>query len=79
MKPVEQWTPGRRLDALTGMAEARRKYLRLGREIASGAAPGDLDHTHSKLGIFLTEVLGENWTEWLTGDPDAEMKEAFGG
>lgn len=78
MKPVEQWTPGRRLDAFTSMEEARRKYLRLGREIDGVATRGDLAHTHSKLGIFLTGVLGEGWTEWLTGDADTEMKDAFG-
>lgn len=40
---------------------ARQKYLQLGCEIERGAGYGDLAHTHSKLGIFLSEALGPAW------------------
>lgn len=46
---------------------ARKKYLKLGREIDAIQAPthsidkSNAQHTHSKLGIFLSEVLGEDW------------------
>lgn len=54
----------------TTLDAARKKYLKLGREIE--AMPSSLDrdnalHSHSKLGIFLTEVLGDDWQwpRWL--------------
>lgn len=79
MKPVTEWSTGRFADALDYAAEARKKYLQLGVEIGkmpNGVVRDNAEHTHSKLGIFLTNVLGKDWTEWLTGDPDKEMKVA---
>jgi hypothetical protein len=43
---------------------ARQKYLQLGREIEKMPFPtlrSDLEHTHSKLGIFLEECFGSQW------------------
>ena len=43
---------------------AKLKYLQLGVEIlnyTSGDVYGNLMHTHSKLGIFLQDVLGDAW------------------
>lgn len=54
-------------------AEARKKYLRLGREIEQVSDPdvrSDLMHTHSKLGIFLAAGLGPNWTEDVPLPPE---------
>lgn len=79
MKPVTEWKTGRFADAFDDCVEARKKYLQLGREIEhmpNGVVRDNAEHTHSKLGIFLTNVLGKDWTEWLTGDPDKEMKAA---
>lgn len=42
---------------------AAEKYLQLGREIAADASVSDLQHTHSKLGIFLDEAIGADWRE----------------
>lgn len=46
---------------------AATKYLRLGVEIEALAPGGpvrdNLLHTHSKLGIFLDEAIGEVWRE----------------
>lgn len=68
MKPVTEWTDAYFSDAQKSAAAALQKYRHLGVEI--GALPAsvqkdNLDHTHSKLGIFLSEILGDNWTEWL--------------
>ncbi len=44
-----------------GLAElkaARQKYLQLGGEIEDRDEYPNLQHSHSKLGIFLAEVLG---------------------
>lgn len=79
MKPVTGWGTGRFADAFVDCVAARQKYVQLGREIdkmSPGVERDNADHTHSKLGIFLTNVLGHDWTEWLTGDPDKEMKAA---
>lgn len=79
MKPVTEWKTGRFADAFDDCAAARSKYLQLGREIDKmppGVARDNAGHTHSKLGIFLTNVFGHDWTEWLTGDPDKEMTAA---
>lgn len=40
----------------------RQKYLKLGAEIEQGSGWSDMQHTHSKLGIFIGDFVGDrNW------------------
>jgi hypothetical protein len=51
---------------LKQLKTARLKYLQLGGEIEDRASYADLQHSHSKLGIFLSEIFG--YDLWKTVD-----------
>ena len=49
----------------------RQKYLKLGTEIEQGASWSNMQHTHSKLGIFIGDLVGDqNWRPEAYNKPE---------
>lgn len=55
------------IDKIEALKASRQKYLQLGCEIdklPDSALRRDMQHTHSKLGIFLADILNEHgWSK----------------